>query len=157
MQETAVWTVDTVLPGLVVLKGDRSNYSGGAHGYGFSDALIWDSKANKVLRFDGLFTDSAAAKALITPFYCKALDEARRDVRSEPTPKDDIFGKCPDLYKEAVVTPTTIVGGKYGRLAITLAPYVAGPYSEGEYGLSIYIPDGLKTLIKPQYRGLFPG
>ena len=156
-EDLTEWVLNTELPGLVVLKADRYGFSGGAHGYGFTDALMWDTRANVPLRLDGLFTKPAAAKALLTPAWCKALDKERLARRGEPTPRDDIFGACPDLYKDVVAYPGTIVGGKYGRIQIHAGPYVAGSYAEGQYDAAIYIPKGLKALVKPQYRALFPG
>jgi hypothetical protein len=156
-EDAVTWTVESERPGLIILLGERSSYLGGAHGYGFTDPLIWDSKAGKALRFEGLFTNPGAAKALLNSSYCKALDKARLEMRGEPTDKDEIFGMCPDLYKEALARPAKIVGGKYGRIAVTLAPYVAGSYAEGQFDLSLFIPKGLKALVKPEYRALFPG
>jgi hypothetical protein len=156
-EDSTSWAVDSKLPGLVVLTADRYGFAGGAHGYGFRDFVIWDVKANAHLRLDGLFTDPDAAKAMLTPAYCKALDKERRDRPGETTSREEIFGECPDLYKDVVSYPGHVVGRKYGRIIIHLAPYVGGPYSEGAYDLAIFIPKGLKKLIKPQYRRLFPG
>lgn len=34
---------------------------------------------------------------------------------------------------------------------------MAGRYAEGIYDLEMVIPKGLKQMVKPQYRALFPG
>jgi hypothetical protein len=151
------WTVDSILPGVKILVAGRASYTGGAHGYAFVDSVIWDSKAGAPISFAGLFTNPSAARALLNPAYCRALDRERVARRGEPTPKDDMFGACPDLFKEAEAYPAKPVYGKYSRIAISLAPYVAGPYSDGIYDLEIFIPKGLKALVKPQYQALFPG
>ncbi len=156
-ESTTNWMVDSVLPGLTVLLAGRSSYTGGAHGYAFVDSLIWASKAGAPISFAGLFTNPSAARALLNPAYCRALNRDRLARRGEPTPADDMFGACPDLFKEAEAYPTKPVYGKYSRIAISLAPYVAGPFSEGSYDLEIVIPKGLKPLVKPQYQALFPG
>jgi hypothetical protein len=156
-ESTTNWTLDSILPGLKILLAGRSSFTGGAHGYAFVDSLIWDSKAGAPISFAGLFSNAAAARALLNPAYCRALDRERLARRGEPTPKDDMFGACPDLFKEAEAYPATPVYGKYSRIAISLAPYVGGPYSEGTYDLEIVIPKGLKALVKPQYQALFPG
>lgn len=156
-ESTTNWTVDSALPGLTVLLAGRSSYTGGAHGYAHLDSLIWDNKAGAPVSFAGLFTNASAARALLNPACCRALDRERLARRGEPTPKDDMFGGCPDLFKEAEAYPAKPVYGKYSRIAISLAPYVGGPFSEGEYDLEIVIPKGLKALVKPQYQALFPG
>lgn len=156
-ESTTNWMVDSILPGVTVLLAGRSSYTGGAHGYAFVDSLIWDSNLGAPISFAGLFSNPAAARALLNPAYCRALERERLARRGEPTPTDDMFGACPDSFKEAEAYPAKPVYGKYSRIAISLAPYVAGPFSEGSYDLEIVIPKGLKSLVKPQYQALFPG
>ncbi len=151
------WTVQTTLPGMMILTGLRWAYTGGAHGYGYTDSLIWDVKAAKGVAFSGLFTNPKAAEALLTPLYCRALDKERLVKRGEPTPRDDIFGDCPKLFESVEIWPDKPVYGKFSRIAMSLDAYTAGPYSEGSYDLEIVIPKGMKALVKPQYRALFPG
>lgn len=154
---TTHWTVQTTLPGLIILTGARAEYTGGAHGYGFVDSLIWDTKASAVLPFAGLFANPKAAEALLTPLYCRALDKERMVKRQEPTPSDDVFGDCPPLFTSGEIWPDKPVYGKFSRIAMSFGPYAVGPYAEGTYDLEIVIPKGLKPLVKPQYRALFPG
>ena len=156
-EQATSWTVDSAAPGLVVLVGGQSSYTGGAHGYAFLRALIWDKARGAAIPFAGLFSNATAVRSLLTASYCRALDKERFVRRGEPTPVDDMFGGCPDLLKDATVYPTKLVYGKYSRIAINLAPYAAGPYAEGSYDLEIVIPKGLKQLAKPQYQALFPG
>jgi hypothetical protein len=151
------WTVQTTLPGLLILTGQRWAYTGGAHGYGYTDSLIWDVKAARVTSFSGLFTNPKAAEALLTPLYCRALDKERMVKRGEPTPRDEIFGDCPKLFESAEIWPDKPVYGKFSRIGMSLGAYTAGPYAEGSYDLEIIIPKGLKALVKPQYQALFPG
>ena len=151
------WTVQTTLPGLLILTGQRWAYTGGAHGYGYTDSLIWDVKAARVTSFSGLFTNPKAAEALLTPLYCRALDKERMVKRGEPTPRDEIFGDCPKLFESAEIWPDKPVYRKFSRIGMSLGAYTAGPYAEGSYDLEIIIPKGLKALVKPQYQALFPG
>lgn len=151
------WTLNNRLPGLIILIAGRSSYTGGAHGFAFADPLIWDVAADRPVRFAGLFSNPAAARALLTPAYCRALDRERRVRRGAPTAPDEMFGDCPNLFDGPSAYPTKPVNGKYSRIAIAIAPYVAGPYVEGGYDLEIFIPKGLKPLVKPQYQALFPG
>ncbi len=151
------WAVQTTLPGLLILTGQRWSYTGGAHGYGYTDSLIWDVKGVRPLPFAGLFINPKAAEALLTPLYCRALDKERMVKRGEATPKDDIFGDCPKLFESAKIWPDKPVYGKFSRIVMSLGAYTAGPYAEGSYDLEIVIPKGLKPLVKPQFQALFPG
>lgn len=154
---TTNWTVQARLRELIILVGSRGEYTGGAHGYGFTDSLIWDIRAAKPVPFSGMFVNPRAAEALLTPLYCRALDKARLEKRGRPTPSDDIFGDCPKLFESAKIWPDKPVFGKFSRIAMSLGAYTAGPYVEGSYDLEIVIPKGIKALLKPHYRALFPG
>lgn len=155
--DTTSWSVQTRLGQLIILVGGRGSYTGGAHGYGYTDSLIWDAKTSKPVAFAGLFTNPKAAEALLTPLYCKALDEERREKRGEDTPKDDIFGDCPKLFESGKIWPDKPVYAKFSRISMSFGPYAVGPYAEGTYDLEVVIPKGLKQLVKPEYRPLFPG
>src|SRR3546814_7064790 len=48
----------------------------------------------------------AAAFALITPLYCKQLEELRLQKRGERTDPSDLFGDCPKL-SEATILPVS--------------------------------------------------
>ena len=156
-ENTTNWTVQTRLAQLIILTAGRASYTGGAHGYGFTDTLIWDAKTSKPVPFAGLFANPGAAEALLTPLYCKALDVERRERRGESTPPDDIFGLCPKLFETGKIWPDKPVYNKFSRIAMSFGPYAVGPYAEGTYDLEIVIPKGLKALVKPEYRVLFPG
>ena len=149
--------MQTRLAPFIILVGSRATYTGGAHGYGYTDSLIWDAKAATPVSFAGLFTDPKAAEALLTPLYCKALDAERLVKRGTATPKDDLFGECPKLFESGKIWPDKPVYGKFSRISMSFGPYAVGPYVEGSYDLEIVIPKGLKQLVKPQYRALFPG
>lgn len=156
-ESTTSWKVQTTLPGLIMLVGFRGEYTGGAHGYGYNDSLIWDTRASTAVPFGGLFTNPKAAEALLTPLYCRALDKERMAKREEPTPRDDVFGDCPAMFETGEIWPDKPVYGKFSRISMSIGPYAVGPYAEGIYDLEIVIPKGLKALVKPQYRALFPG
>ena len=148
------WVADSETAGLTVMLGDGASYEGGAHGMNWTDSLIWDRKAGKVVRFADLFTDAARAKLALLPAYCNALDRERLDKRGEPTAKGEIFGDCPDPFASQVY-PTGAVNGRYTQIGFSLAPYTAGPYAEGQYNFTIPLDAALQALVKPGYRALF--
>ncbi len=148
------WVADSETVGLTVMLGDGASYEGGAHGMNWTDSLIWDRKAGKVVGFADLFTDAARAKAALLPAYCNALDKERLVKRGTPTAKGEIFGNCPDPF-ESEVYPTGAVNGRYTQIGFSLAPYTAGPYAEGQYNFTIPLDTALQALVKPDYRVLF--
>lgn len=148
------WVADSETAGLTVLLGEGASYEGGAHGMNWTETLIWDRKAHKALAFADLFTDAPRAKAALLPAYCSALDKARFDKRGKATAKTDIFGDCPDPF-ESKIFPTGADTGRFTKLGFSLAPYVAGPYVEGQYNFTIPLDAAVRALVKPEYRALF--
>jgi len=43
-------------------------------------------------------------------------------------------------------------GTKFDRVMLYAAPYVAGPYVEGDYGVELSIDDAIRAVVKPRYR-----
>ena len=113
------------------------------------DARIWDKRRGRETKIGDLWTDWPEAVRRLTPGFCRALDAERLEKRGEPTPKDDMFGKCPSLAKEATIVPVATRGGQITRLNVTLDPYVAGPYSDGPYQLTLILAPRALALLKP--------
>lgn len=150
LEQRTEWKVTGESKRLLVMTSANYTYSGGAHGMFWTGSLIWDKETDEAVAFLDLFKDPEAAKARIMPAYCAALDAERLGIRGEPTPKDDLFGDCPEPF-DAAIYPDTMKDGRFMRIAIVLPPYMAGPYVEGEYNLSIPAPSALTDLMKPEY------
>lgn len=149
-----VWRIDGETDGMIVLLGEGYSYEGGAHGMHWTQATLWDKKAGKPVQSLDMFRDPAAAKAKILPAYCAMLDAERLGLRGETTPKGELFGDCPDPF-ESTVYPALVRDGTFTRIGFSLAPYTAGPYSEGQYNFTIAAPSVITDLLKPEYKALF--
>jgi hypothetical protein len=154
-QSATEWVVASRVPGLVVLTADWMQFSGGAHEIYGNLALLWDEDALRPIGFADLFWDVDAAKEILGSLYCPALDDERLSRRGEPTPQDDPFGSCPDLFEEAQSHPSSVTDGKFRGVTVMLAPYVAGPFSEGTYTLEVSVPPEVIPLLKETYRPMF--
>lgn len=144
------WDVAADTTRLLALTGQVYGYTGGAHGNSGFDTVIWDRKAQAVIGLPSLFTDRAKARAIIEPLVCAELakEQAARRGGVKAAPE---FEKCPPLTQASVVP--------YGGMApvahsvrVIYAPYVAGPYFEGSYEITLPWPDAVKPLVKPEFR-----
>lgn len=143
------WSLAADTQRLLALTGETSSFTGGAHGnIGFA-VRIWDKAARRSLAFDALFTNWPQARAILQPAFCKALADEQRQ-RIGTVPRDDMHA-CPKLAEQ----PATPWGGPTplaGQMRVMVAPYVAGPYAEGSYIVSLPWPEAVRPLVKPVYR-----
>lgn len=154
LSSSTKWRVESEDDHLIVLLAEYGDYQGGAHGMHATLSKLWDKKANKEIAFLDMFSDPAAAKVTMMPSYCAMLDAERFGLRGKATDKTDTFGDCPDPF-EGTVYPDNLNGTQYLRIGISLPPYTAGPYSEGQYDLSIAAPTYITDLLKPEYKDIF--
>lgn len=149
------WKVAGDTDAILALAGEMFGFSGGAHGNSNYDALLWDKAAGKRITLEALFTDAAPAMGLVRQPYCDALNAERVEKRGEyEATGDDMFEACPP-FDELSILPYTGSDGRFDRLMLIAAPYVAGPYAEGVYEVTLPIPAAMRDLVKPQYRNAF--
>ena len=46
-------------------------------------------------------------------------------------------------------------GEKFDRVMLYAAPYVAGPYAEGDYEVELSVDDAIRQVVKARYRDDF--
>ncbi|GGE17460.1 hypothetical protein GCM10011529_24960 [Polymorphobacter glacialis] len=143
------WTLAADTPRLLSLALETWSHTGGAHGNTGFAVRIWDKTARRSIGIDALFTDWPRARKLIEPQYCRMLAEEQRRRRGEPT--GGAFDACPSLAEQPIL-PWAGLGQVASQYRVLLGPYVAGPYSEGSYLVTVPWPDGIETLVKPEYR-----
>ncbi|MBD59477.1 MAG: hypothetical protein CL808_05075 [Citromicrobium sp.] len=133
------------------LVENGATYFGGAHGnYGLS-SVLWNVGSQRLLEPIMLFeSEEALAEALGTRF-CDALDAQRMARRGgELGDSDDMFDRCPGLEELELVLLSN--GEKFDRLMLYAAPYVAGPYAEGDYQVELSVDDAIRGAVKARYR-----
>ena len=142
------WTVAADTPALLNVRADISMYTGGAHpNHGFA-VKYWDKAKRREIGFSDLFADWAAAEKLLTPAYCTALDAERLSRRGKI--ESGLFGDCPPIGEQPVALRSW-PGQDISGFRVLLAPYVAGPYAEGDFEIEVPMTDALRALVKPQY------
>jgi len=122
------WTTEAETPLLLTLSSQTYAYAGGAHGGIFHAGTIFNRKSQMRISFRSLFRNYEAAYAALEPGWCAALESAQRMRRGGETVEG--FTACP-LLAEQTIVPTGDAPIRAFRVLV--APYVAGPWSEGSY------------------------
>lgn len=149
------FTTEGRTPRLLSLARAYYAFTGGAHGNGGTTGLLWDRRLAKEIPFAALFAKSYGA--LLRAPYCRALDEERRKRRGpgyEPSTISE-FDSCPKLADLALIPAASRQGGRLDRIHLVAAPYLAGPYAEGEYDIQLPVTAALIAALKPEYRASF--
>lgn len=145
------------------------SFTGGAHGMMSFTAMVWDRQAKVRRPVPTLFVSkSALNKAIRTPF-CAELDRLRAVKREAPlrAARTAPFEECIDPTAEAIVPITSqpdldtghddaaLKGRKFDHLLFFVAPYSAGPWSEGAYEVKLPVTDAVLKAVAPRYRSAF--
>ena len=150
------WSVVTDIPGWLSMKGEFYSFTGGAHGNSGTQPLLWDKAANQRREPVSLFTSPAALNAALGPAYCAALNaerSKRRQQKVDPTSGDE-FDKCLDPSEVTVLLGS---GDKahFTRIGLIADPYMAGPYAEGSYEITLPVTAAVLKAVRPEYRSVF--
>ena len=140
---------------LLSLSGGHWAYTGGAHGNGGTSALLWDRKLNREIAIQNLLRAGTSWTGAIRQPFCILLDRERTERREEPVKKDDLFGDCPALGSVSVLLEDSDKNRRFDHVLVTADPYVAGPYVEGAYEISLPITAAMINRLKPEYRPSF--
>lgn len=150
------WEVVANLPDWLSLSAGISSYSGGAHGnFGF-DALLWDKRADKLRGPLDLFRSERAFAETVQGALCAELDRQRAEKLGAPVPagSTDMFDECIDP-NETVIILGSSNRKTFDRIGFLIAPYIAGPYAEGDYEVTLPVTAALLATVKPQFRASF--
>jgi hypothetical protein len=141
---------------LASFADERYAFTGGAHGNGATRGLLWDHLQRKEISFASLFLSASGLAQLRGP-YCRALDIERQKRRGADYQKSTIteFDTCPKLSDLALIPADSSHDGRFDQVHLIAAPYLAGPYAEGEYDIALPVTRELIAAMKPVYRASF--
>lgn len=142
------------LPRFLSLSESFGGYSGGAHGYYGSGSLVWDREAGKALAATGFFISLAALEAALGEPYCAALNRERAKKREGDEGPSGMFDECVGIESVTVLLGSS---GKrnFDRIGLIADPYVAGPWAEGSYKVTLPVDEAVIEAVKPEYRQYF--
>jgi hypothetical protein len=147
------WEVVADLPRFLSLSASFYAYTGGAHGNGAYDALVWHREAKAAMDPKALFRSEAALQEALGDSWCKALKGERMKRLGADYSEDGIF-TCPPI-----ADLTLLLGSSnkqtFNRIGLLAAPYVAGSYAEGTYEVTLPVTPAVLAAVKPEYKAAF--
>ncbi len=147
------WEVVADLPRFLSLSANQDVYTGGAHPNYWFDTLVWDREAQAVIDPRTMFTSTDALNAAVTEPYCAALNAERAKKRGGEI-DGGIFDDCPSIDDLTLLVGSSD-GKSFNRLGLLAAPYVAGPYVEGAYEITLPVTEAVIDTVKPEYGEAF--
>lgn len=131
-----VWETAGDTAVLLSLTAALGSYSGGAHPNTSYRALLWDRAGDRPVTAVSVLGPALGG---ISDRYCAALDAQRAERREGPVVRDaeDPFTTCPAIAEQVIAPADTDGNGRFDTLRILLAPYLAGPYVEGDYLIDV--------------------
>ncbi|TAD82155.1 MAG: DUF4163 domain-containing protein [Sphingomonadales bacterium] len=147
------WEVVADLPRFLSLSATVYTYTGGAHGNGGYDALVWDRETSSALDPKAMFRSPDALQAALGDAWCKAL-KAERMKRLGEDYSDDGFFNCPPVADLTVLVGSSN-GKTFDRIGLLAAHYVAGSYAEGTYEVTLPVTTAVLAAVKPDYKAAF--
>ena len=153
-QQVTAITTEGETRRLISLRNETYQFTGGAHGNTVTTGVLWDRKLNKQIDFDALFRTGSAVLTSLKGQYCKALD-AKRKKRRRGEQLGGEFDQCPQFSELTILPADSKHKGRFNQLLIIADQYVAGPYAEGQYEISMPVNAALIAKLEPEYRASF--
>jgi hypothetical protein len=145
-------------PRLLSLSRVYWAFTGGAHGNGRTTGLLWDRKLAREIAFTSLFSSASSYGPVLRGPYCRALDRERRKRRGGDGKLNGGVGEfdsCPKFSDLAIIPADSRRDGRFDQIHLIAPPYLAGPYAEGDYDITIPVDRQLIRLMKAEYRSSF--
>lgn len=150
------WQVVADTPRFLSLSSNLSTYAGGAHGNYGRGAALWDREAAQRLEPVQLFTSLAALEDALGKTACAMLNREREIRRGGPViPSEQDWANACVPMEDAVIFAGSSNGDRLDRIGIYYAPYVAGPYAEGDFEFTVPVTREVIAALRPRYRGAF--
>ena len=137
---------------LMSLMSTSYGLTGGAHGSTGSGAILWDKVLEREISIQDLLLPGTNWTGAIRQPFCVLLDREREKRRGEPIRKDDLFGNCPDYKELTVLLSDKDKDAQFDHVDVIADQYVAGPYAEGPYEISLPVTAAMIERLKPEYR-----
>jgi len=150
------YEVVTDLPRFLSLSNSFSTYTGGAHGIYGRGSQIWDRQAKKLVDPEAMFASPDALSRAVSAKACVALNRLRTERRGElvEVGAGEWPDNCPGL-DEVTVFLGSSNGKTFDRLGLYYGPYVAGPYAEGDYEVTLPMDAAMIAAVRPEFASAF--
>jgi hypothetical protein len=140
---------------LLSLERTVYGFTGGAHGSTGSGSILWDRRSAREVSIQDLLQQGQSWTGAIRQPFCVLLNRERERRREEPVKPDDLFGNCPEMKEVTALLSDTDKNGRFDHITVIADQYVAGPYAEGPYDISLPITARMIERLKPEYAAWF--
>lgn len=145
------WQVVADLTRFLSLSNSLYTYGGGAHGNYARGALVWDRDKGEAINPKAMFTSLGVLGDAIGGRACALLNAEREERRGEPISPGGWPDHCVSM-DETVLFLGSSDGQSFDRLGVYYAPYVAGPYAEGDFEFTLPVTQSVIEAVRPEYR-----
>jgi hypothetical protein len=140
---------------LLSLRGSVGTFTGGAHPNGGSSSILWDRKLGRDVTIAALLLPGQSWNGAIRQPFCTLLDRERAGRRKERIVRGEWPNQCPELNELTMVLADRNRNGRLDHVDVTADAYVAGPYAEGPYEVSLPLTAAMLARLRPEYRDGF--
>lgn len=149
------WTIAGTSGRLISLTADLGAFTGGAHPNSAYFGLLWDRAADRAVPVAAVLGPALLRR--LRPRFCAALNAQRAENRGEPVRPDpaDPFTTCPAFATLVLAPADGNRNGRFERLNVLIAPYLAGAYVEGSYEVEVRFDAGDAAAVPAAWRASF--
>ena len=155
LQFSRTWETMGQSARLLSLVNTTSSYTGGAHPNSGTSALLWDRKLRREMSYMALLKAGQSWGGAIRIPFCTLLDRERAERRGEKIVRGEWPSQCPELKELTLALADHDKNGLFDHMDVTADSYVAGPYAEGPYKISLPLTATMLQRLRPEYRASF--
>lgn len=150
------WEQVADIPGWLSMSAEYTSYTGGAHGNLGYGSMVWDKTGKRWLEPEELFRSPVSLENAVASRFCAELDRQREKRRGQKVDKSnsDFFSDCPRIDELTVLLGSSN-GQTFDRIGLIAAPYVAGPWAEGSYEITVPVNTSVMDAVKHEYETAF--
>lgn len=155
LQFSREWATAGQSSRLLSLLGETSAFTGGAHPNGGSTALLWDRRLARQVPLGSLLRSGQSWTGAIRQPFCLLLDRERTKRRQQKVVRGEWPNQCPETKELSLVLTDRNRNGRFDHIEVIADSYVAGPYAEGSYEITLPLTAAMLSRLKPEYAPSF--
>ena len=150
------WKVVADVPRFLSLSSEIRTYYGGAHDNLSTQSLVWDREQKRAIAPRDVFTSVSTLENALGEKFCGELDGEREKLRGQPVDETSTsdFDSC-TKFSDLVILLGSNGDKGFDRIGLVADPYVAGPWAEGKYEITLPVTVEVIDAVKPEFASAF--